>query len=361
MALANWRDTEVLDAVLAAVADPLIVVDAASVILRVNDAAQQAWPNLRVGSPLSFTLREPDLVDAVSEVLAGTPLVEGTLLERVPVIRSFGFRATASVSPGRARAAVLAFRDLTEARRLESMRTDFVANASHELRTPLASVLGFIETLEGPARHDPAARERFLSIMRAQAQRMARLIDDLLSLSRVEMSEHRRPEDSVDLVAVASQAVDTLKPIADERGVTVEVIVPDEPLFVLGDRDELLRVADNLIENALKYGGSGGRVAVQVEAVDETGHAPAARLSVRDWGPGIALQHLPRLTERFYRVDVVDSRSQGGTGLGLALVKHIVNRHRGRLTVESRPGEGAVFRVSLPRTPEAGQQQRSSR
>ena len=207
----------------------------------------------------------------------------------------------------------------------------------------------------------PAARERFLSIMRAQAQRMARLIDDLLSLSRVEMSEHRRPEDSVDLVAVASQAVDTLKPIADERGVTVEVIVPDGSLYVLGDRDELLRVADNLIENALKYGGSGGRVAVQVEAVDETGHVPAARLSVRDWGPGIALQHLPRLTERFYRVDVVDSRSQGGTGLGLALVKHIVNRHRGRLTVESRPGEGAVFRVSLPRTPEAGQPQRSSR
>jgi two-component system, OmpR family, phosphate regulon sensor histidine kinase PhoR len=229
------------------------------------------------------------------------------------------------------------------------MRVDFVANASHELRTPLASLLGFIETLQGPARGDAAARERFLEIMRAQAQRMTRLIEDLLSLSRIELRAHVPPEGPIDLKPVAAQMIDTMGPLAREHGVDIAFSAPEGRLMVVGDRDELLRVVENLIENAVKYGGTGKRIEVAL-ARTEPAHARAAEveLTVRDHGPGIAPEHLPRLTERFYRADVVESRQKGGTGLGLAIVKHIVARHRGRMTIESELGKGAVFRVTLP-------------
>ena len=218
------------------------------------------------------------------------------------------------------------------------MRADFVANASHELRTPLASLSGFIETLQGPARDDAAARERFLGIMQAQATRMARLIDDLLSLSRIELNAHLRPDKQVDLVAIIRQVADGLQTLARDRGVEVKLAAPSGPLVVLGDRDELLRVFENLLENALKYGASDkGSKSRSPRAPPRSG-AREARVAVRDHGPGIAPEHLPRLTERFYRVDVSESRAQGGTGLGLALVKHILNRHGGRLTIESGSG-----------------------
>jgi two-component system phosphate regulon sensor histidine kinase PhoR len=225
------------------------------------------------------------------------------------------------------------------------MRADFIANASHELRTPLATLSGFIETLQGPAREDTAARERFLAIMRAQATRMARLIDDLLSLSRIELNAHLRPDKEVDLVPLIRQTIDGLQTLARDRGVEVRVTAP-ERLIVHGDRDELLRVFENLIENGLKYAPSGKRLDVTLAASE--GAKGEAHVAVRDYGPGIAPEHLPRLTERFYRVDVVDSRAQGGTGLGLALVKHILARHRGRLTIESVPGEGATFTALMP-------------
>jgi two-component system, OmpR family, phosphate regulon sensor histidine kinase PhoR len=229
------------------------------------------------------------------------------------------------------------------------MRADFVANASHELRTPLASLSGFIDTLQGPARDDPGARERFLQIMKGQARRMARLIDDLLSLSRIELNEHVHPETAVDVVPIVRQVVDSLQMLARERGVEVAVAAPPAPLTVLGDRDELVRVFENLVENALKYGASGKRVDIAVARSDasDTSRGEAV-ISVRDYGPGIAPEHLPRLTERFYRVDVGQSRAEGGTGLGLALVKHALNRHRGRLTIDSTLGAGATFTVRLP-------------
>jgi two-component system phosphate regulon sensor histidine kinase PhoR len=242
---------------------------------------------------------------------------------------------------------MLFFRDLTSARRLEAMRVDFVANASHELRTPLASLLGFIETLQGPARNDPTARERFLEIMRGQAQRMTRLIDNLLSLSRIEMRAHVPPQGVVDLRSVVSHITDALSTMAAERGVRIELSLPNEPLQIQGDRDELLRVAENLIENAIKYGESGGRIEVSLAREGEE-TAPVVRLTVQDFGPGIGAEHLPRLTERFYRVDVAQSREKGGTGLGLAIVKHIVNRHGGQLSIASEPGEGATFTVTFP-------------
>jgi two-component system phosphate regulon sensor histidine kinase PhoR len=227
------------------------------------------------------------------------------------------------------------------------MRADLVANASHELRTPLASLSGFIDTLQGPAREDPAARERFLEIMKAQARRMARLIDDLLSLSRIELNARRYPEARVDLVPVVRQVVDGLQMLARERAVEVVLDAPSEPLIVAGDRDELIRLFENLVENALKYGASGKAVEVDLSRQPVAlGHE--AVVAVRDYGRGIAPEHLPRLTERFYRVDVGESRAEGGTGLGLALVKHTLTRHRGRLAIDSTLGQGATFTVYLP-------------
>jgi two-component system phosphate regulon sensor histidine kinase PhoR len=202
--------------------------------------------------------------------------------------------------------------------------------------------------LQGPARDDAAARARFLQIMQAQARRMARLIDDLLSLSRIELSAHVRPQTPVDVVPIVRQVADGLQTLARDREVKIQIQAPSEPLIVLGDRDELIRVFENLIENALKYGASGKRVEIDFSRVENADGEAQAEISVRDYGPGIAPEHLPRLTERFYRVDVADSRAQGGTGLGLALVKHILNRHRGRLSIASDLGQGATFTVDLP-------------
>ena len=238
---------------------------------------------------------------------------------------------------------VLFLRDLTSARRLEAMRVDFVANASHELRTPLASLLGFIETLQGPARNDPPARERFLGIMKTQAQRMARLVDDLLSLSRIELREHvaadaaRRPD--ADRPPDGGHA-GAAGPRARRRRSSVDA--PEGAFPVLGERDELLRVVENLIENAVKYGGSGGRVEVALRRADRCAPAGgrASSSPCATTGRASRAEHIPRLTERFYRVDVASSRDQGGTGLGLAIVKHIVNRHRGRLRHRERARRG---------------------
>jgi two-component system phosphate regulon sensor histidine kinase PhoR len=243
---------------------------------------------------------------------------------------------------------LLAFHDLTPLRRVEEMRADFVANASHELRTPLAALSGFIDTLKGPARDDPAARERFLAIMQVQADRMARLIDDLLSLSRIELSAHLRPDTQVDLGAIVRQVADSLQTLARDRDVEVKTIGAHSALQVPGDHDELIRVFENLVENALKYAASGKRVDIALAVAEAPDGRREARVAVRDRGPGIAPEHLPRLTERFYRVDVSESRAQGGTGLGLALVKHILNRHGGRLTIESVLGQGATFTAHLP-------------
>ena len=343
-----------LSASLDALSDPVILIDGRKTIIFFNKAAAGAWPTLVIGMPLSFTLRAPDLVESIDEVLADRSReCEGMFSERHPVERDFSFRIRGlndvdSYSPRTSPSALVIFRDLTEARRLESMRVDFVANASHELRTPLASLIGFIETLQGSARQDPEAQARFLSIMREQGRRMARLIDDLLSLSRVEMSEHRRPTDSVDLTSVVQQSVDTLRPMASARGVTLAIKLSDKPYFIPGDRDELLRVVENLVENGIKYGHAGGRVEIDIQPLQGELSDDLA-LSIRDFGHGIAAEHLPRLTERFYRVDASASRESGGTGLGLAIVKHIVNRHRGRLLIESEKGQGSVFRVILPR------------
>ncbi|GLS46726.1 ATP-binding protein [Methylobacterium brachythecii] len=343
----------VAESLLANIPDPVILVDRRIVVLEANAAARALLPGLKLRHPLSFALRSPDVLDGIEQVLqSGAPL-KTSYVTRVPTERAFEVQIGAlpmAAAPGVGQPNVVLFlRDLTEARRLETMRVDFVANASHELRTPLASLSGFIETLQGPARDDERAREQFLGIMRTQAQRMTRLIDDLLSLSRIELREHVPPTQLVDLRRIARQLVDEKAPLAAERGIALTIQAPEGPFPVLGDRDELLRVVENLVENALKYGGGGGLVEVSLEREEGSdSRPPHLVLAVRDQGPGIAPEHIPRLTERFYRVDTASSRQQGGTGLGLAIVKHTLNRHRGRLAVESELGRGTIMRVVLP-------------
>ncbi|HEY6335293.1 MAG TPA: ATP-binding protein, partial [Alphaproteobacteria bacterium] len=245
--------------------------------------------------------------------------------------------------------------DLTAEKRTEQMRADFVANASHELRTPLATLLGFIETLQGPASQDARARERFLAIMQYQAGRMSRLVDDLLSLSRIELREHTPPTERVDLLQVLRGVADALQPQSKARQMTVAIEPTNGALPpVLGDPDELAQVFQNLIDNALKYGRRGTTIQIFAFKADHCpvpiSRVPAAGVAVRDRGEGITSEQIPRLTERFYRVDAARSRELGGTGLGLAIVKHIVNRHRGALQIESEIGQGSTFTVYLPVT-----------
>ncbi|WP_018182004.1 ATP-binding protein [Kaistia granuli] len=331
-----------------ALPDPCVILDRRGVVRYANSRAEAAFP-IRPGDPLTFRLRAPDFVGAFDRVAAGGPAEKVEFLERGATERWYEawFSPLEPAASGSDRSGfiVLIFTDLTEQRISEKIRVDFVANASHELRTPLASLSGFIETMQGPARDDAKARERFLGIMHDQATRMSRLIDDLLSLSRIEMKAHMRPETPVDLTKVIRGVVDALEPLARDLGVTIETDLPDEPLVVPADRDELVQVFQNLIENGCKYGRSGKRVLVA--ATPPVGGRGGPVVSVRDFGAGIPAEHLPRLTERFYRADIQASHAQRGTGLGLAIAKHILNRHRARLLIESRAGEGATFTVAF--------------
>ncbi len=340
-----------IEAVLAGLPDPVVALDSRGDVVALNARVAAVAPALRAGESISLGLRVPEVLDAIRRARASGSAQRVEFFERVPFDRWYEAIVAPILSDALAPKpglVLLAFHDLTPLRRVEEMRADFVANASHELRTPLAALSGFIDTLKGPARDDPAARERFLAIMQVQADRMARLIDDLLSLSRIELSAHLRPDTQVDLGAIVRQVADSLQTLARDRDVEVKTIGAHSALLVPGDRDELIRVFENLVENALKYAASGKRVDISLALAEAPDGKREARVAVRDSGPGIAPEHLPRLTERFYRVDVSESRAQGGTGLGLALVKHILNRHGGRLTIESVLGQGATFTAHLP-------------
>ncbi|MDT1063862.1 ATP-binding protein [Paracoccus sp. CPCC 101403] len=335
---------------LATVPVPMLVVDARARVVAGNDAAEALLGPVPPARPFVTVLRHPEVNAALDSVLAGG---EKALLNATIKTRQGGVLCAVTVTPLRLdgdRGASLAIEDRSRDEETGQMRRDFVANVSHELRTPLTALMGFIETLRGPARNDPNARDRFLDIMEREAGRMNRLIGDLLSLSRVEQDERRRPGDRVDLAALLSSVVVTLAPSADGAGVRIELLGVEGPALLPGDADQLVQVFHNLIENAVKYGGTGGLVTVTLEHLDHEPvlRGPAWMITVADHGEGIDARHLPRLTERFYRVDSHRSREQGGTGLGLAIVKHIVNRHRGRLRIESERGQGSRFFVILP-------------
>lgn len=365
-------------AALEALPYPLMVVaagdeedPAGGVVVFANRAAEQALRVSADGSPLVTAVRIPQVLEVADEALAGRIAAEA-VYETAGAQPRF-LRALARPLPDSAdgaRLALLLVMDETDARRNERMKSDFLANASHELRTPLASLTGFIETLRGHARDDEAARAKFLEIMAVQADRMSRLVADLMSLSRIELNEHIPPTDTTDLSMATMDVIDALGPQALAAGVTVNPVLPPRgAAVVLGDRDQILQVVQNLVDNGMKYAGKGGSVTVEVLGGQTAAQAVTARdegtaclslltpdrpqgdyvlVRVKDTGPGIAREHLPRLTERFYRVEGQKSGERLGTGLGLAIVKHIMNRHRGGLAVETAKGSGAAFLAYFP-------------
>ena len=355
-------------ALIEALPEIAMYIDSQGKIEGANDAARKELRFTAVGPMLTAVVRRPELLNAVDTARTSGQVQRFEIVQRGETDRHF-----ACVASPLGAGVLLTLHDYTDIKRMEMARVDFLANASHELRTPLTSLSGFIETMRGPARDDPEARDRFLEIMQGQADRMRRLISDLLSLSRIELVEHRPPEGLADLAAVVVEARDALAPIAKERGVELRVSGSTGPVNVIGARDELAQVVQNLIDNAIKYSEKGDTVDVEIRAGvgaseasaiagrrwEEAGRmsiasAPPASnsssfavLRVTDAGPGIERQYLPRLSERFYRVD----QGRGlkpGTGLGLAIVKHVVQRHRGEFLVESEPGRGSAFGVVLP-------------
>lgn len=346
---------DILTRTLDALHSPVVVVGPRRNISHVNTEARELFGDKIVGRNLALFFREPIALDMLNEVLSegGTRSMEVNL--DVPIRRQYKLVISRlSLVPLETPHAVLEFQETTLMKRTESMRSEFVANVSHELRSPLATLIGFIETMQSgymdPDPQDKTAHIRFLNIMEGEAQRMSRMIDDLLSLTHVELREHERPRGQVDLKNLLREVIDTLTARGRRADVDIVLNVPDVVPCVCGDRDQLIQVFHNLVVNAVKYGGNGGRIEVNVKATEnglpDGGHG--VQVAVRDFGDGIASEHIPRLTERFYRIDKGRSRDMGGTGLGLAIVKHIINRHRGRFLIESTLGEGSTFTVRLP-------------
>lgn len=334
----------------------VIVVDDKRRVLHANQAALDLIGNNAVGRDLALSLRHPSVLDGLDLVLKGAPSAEGEFTLPVPVSHSMAYRIErlndAPLSDSSV--ATLVLNDITAAKKAEEMRADFVANVSHELRSPLTALIGFIETLRGPASDDIEARTRFLDIMHRESQRMARLIDDLLSLTRVEINEHVPPRKAVDAVQSINNVLEALEPQAAARGITFNIDRPQELPRVIADSDQLHQVFRNLIENAIKYGGENKPVDITLRTVERIPGAARAGVSIaiRDHGPGIPKELIPRLTERFFRVDEARSSNAdtgiGSTGLGLAIVKHIISRHRGHLSAQSTIGEGSTFTVYIP-------------
>ena len=336
-----------------ALADPCLILDARSIVLHRNPAAASQFPGATIGNPIAFSLRNPPLLAAI-DAARKTGISQTVELHQTVPNETWHKVVVSPLRAGEPNEAndpallVVTMQSLTEAKRVDAMRSDFIANASHELRTPLTSLVGFIDTLLGPAARDPEARQKFLGIMRVQAARMSKLIEDLLSLSRIEMRQHVRPTGTVDLASLLREVNEGLMTQAQEAGVVVSVDAPTARSMVTADRDELYEVFENLLDNAIKYGGDGGKVEIALTPLSGRPGYDFA-VTVTDHGAGIETEHVPRLTERFYRVDAESSRKKKGTGLGLAIVKHILNRHRGVMTIKSRPGEGTRVEVLLPR------------
>ena len=345
----------ILASVIDAYPDPLLVVDAEPAIVHANTAALRGLDGTARGVPLSRVVRDPGLLAAVNAALAAEAASNVTFSPPLDRTKQFTSRIEPVDLGDRGKGVLIALREQTEQVMIERMRSDFVANASHEIRTPLAAIQGIIETLKGPARHDPSARAMFLDLMAEEAARMTRLVDDLLSLSRTELSANQPPTERCDLAAILSQVLDRMRPLAERVQVEIEASMAAALPPLVGDADQLFQLFANLVDNAIKYGGEGKTVTVAAKALEaapeDCGPAtgrPCLQVDIADQGPGIAKEHLPRLTERFYRVDTARSRRLRGTGLGLAIVKHILRRHQGHLGVTSELAQGSVFTVFLP-------------
>ncbi|HTT99608.1 MAG TPA: ATP-binding protein [Rhizomicrobium sp.] len=329
--------------------DPLLLIDASERVILANRAMRDAVGIDAERKHISAIIRTPAVLDAIRKTAATGETSSVEYTTPVPVQRTY--QAYAARAGSEEAVTILLLHDLTAMKRAEQLRADFVANASHELRTPLAALTGFIETLKGHAKEDPEARDQFLDIMSVEGARMRRLIDDLLSLTRIEQNEHVPPSGAVSLEIILREAIAALTPLARLDGISLELDAAPHLPRAIGERDELIQIFQNLIHNAIKYGKPGGHVWVTLSMTALPGGRRAEQMlavGIRDDGEGIPPAAVPRLTERFYRVDVKRSREKGGTGLGLAIVKHIVNRHQGRMTIESKLGEGTTFTVFLP-------------
>lgn len=329
---------------------PLLQVDANRQVIRQNKAAALLFSDGALGRDLVTSIRHPELVAAVDQVLSTH---ESTQIETTlgsPMEQTFLCHVVASDPKVEQDAILIMLSNITEVVRGERMRVDFVANASHEIRSPLATLAGCIETLQGPAKDDPEGRKKFLELASGEVKRMTTLVSDLLSLSQIEVNQHIAPSDSIDVASVLKRVVDGVKAGSEGDDIEVEFNVPSDLPPVTGDDSELQQIFQNLVANATRYGGPKIQVSAEkIEKMPPPGlKGPAVRVRVRDWGPGIDPVHLPRLTERFYRVDTVRSRELGGTGLGLAIAKHVVNRHQGALEIDSEVGQGSTFSVCLP-------------
>ncbi len=334
---------------LEALVEPGLLLDAAGRVRIANEAARDRLGVWVIGQSYISVLRQPGLLEPVEDAFSEGKQSSARFTHSSGEVETlFDVRVSPLASDG-GPLVLLIFRDVSDMRAGESIRRDFVANVSHELKTPLTAVMGFIETLQGPAKNDPKAQDRFLGLMAQETARMNRLVQDLLSLSRLEGQSRQRPRETVNLRAIIADALDALTPRALDQGVSIEVKGVDRA-EAPGDADQLTQVIANLVENATKYGARPGKVQIELDLIEREPviKGPAWQLSVIDEGPGIAPEHLPRLTERFYRVDTGRSRAEGGTGLGLAIVKHIVNRHRGRLRIDSKLGQGTRITVTLP-------------
>ncbi len=341
-----------LENILGKLSEPLLVIGPDQRVLLANEKARRFFQTNPEGQHLLAFMRQPEVLTAVQAVLGGAKTAEAKYTSRrnVDSVYRVDVSALGRQDCGMDGAFAI-FTDITQIEFADQIRSDFVANVSHELRSPLTALTGFIETLQGPASNDADARGNFLNIMQSEAERMRRLIDDLLSLSRVEVNERVRPTAPVDVIGLLKSVRAGLAPVAAGLNVGVSLKSDSAKAMVPGDADQLTQVFQNLIENAIKYGGgtdTGIAVSEIAKVVGVLG--PALKIDICDSGPGIEPVHIPRLTERFYRVDSHRARAVGGTGLGLAIVKHIVSRHRGRLLITSQKGTGSVFSVILPKT-----------
>jgi two-component system, OmpR family, phosphate regulon sensor histidine kinase PhoR len=329
---------------------PSVLIGPSERIEALNSPAAAMFGLDGTGRHYITVIRQPAVLDVVEQTLKDGVARKARYLGSEGQRDSTWRVSVSGVETVAGQMTLVTFEDMTALEEAGQMRRDFVANVSHELRTPLTALLGFVETLRGAAREDPVARDRFLSIMEGEAARMARLVDDLLSLSRVEAEERVRPTAPVELAGLIGSVVQTMTPMAAQNGMRLDLSLPEDPVVVPGDARQLQQVLNNLIENAIKYGGRDRPVEIVLSAPapEPSLRTEGIHLTVTDHGEGIASHHIPRLTERFYRIDSHRSREVGGTGLGLAIVKHIVNRHRGRLRIESTLGEGTRFSVILP-------------